>query len=218
MLKRLLLVLTFLGSIAFASESLTTDSQIKSLYEQLHLKNKLDYSTFSQAIKGYNKIPNKKEGKITIVDFAKPSNEERFFVIDLENKKINYSTYVAHGKNTGTISAIKFSNVTNSFQSSLGFFLTANPYEGNNGYSLRLKGLEPGINSNAFRRNIVIHGADYATKEFIEKYGFLGRSLGCPAIPTEISKEVIDYIKEGTVLYIHGDDSEYFEKSVYASL
>lgn len=218
MLKRLLLVLTFLGSIAFASESLTTDSQIKSLYEQLHLKNKLDYSTFSQAIKGYNKIPNKKEGKITIVDFAKPSNEERFFVIDLENKKINYSTYVAHGKNTGTISAIKFSNVTNSFQSSLGFFLTANPYEGNNGYSLRLKGLEPGINSNAFRRNIVIHGADYATKEFIEKYGFLGRSLGCPAIPTEISKEVIDYIKEGTVLYIHGNDSEYFEKSVYASL
>lgn len=218
MLKRLLLGLTFLSSIAFASESLTTDSQIKSLYEQLHLKNKLDYSTFSQAIKGYNKIPNKKEGKITIVDFAKPSNEERFFVIDLENKKIDYSTYVAHGKNTGTVSAIKFSNVTNSFQSSLGFFLTANPYEGNNGYSLRLKGLEPGINSNAFRRNIVIHGADYATKEFIEKYGFLGRSLGCPAIPTEISKEVIDYIKEGTVLYIHGDDSEYFEKSVYASL
>ena len=218
MLKRLLLGLTFLSSIAFASESLTTDSQIKSLYEQLHLKNKLDYSTFSQAIKGYNKIPNKKEGKITIVDFAKPSNEARFFVIDLENKKIDYSTYVAHGKNTGTVSAIKFSNVTNSFQSSLGFFLTANPYEGNNGYSLRLKGLEPGINSNAFRRNIVIHGADYATKEFIEKYGFLGRSLGCPAIPTEISKEVIDYIKEGTVLYIHGDDSEYFEKSVYASL
>lgn len=218
MLKRLLFGLTFLSSIAFASQSLTTDSQIKSLYEQLHLKNKLDYSTFSQAIKGYNKIPNKKEGKITIVDFAKPSNEERFFVIDLENKKVDYSTYVSHGKNTGTISAIKFSNVTNSFQSSLGFFLTANPYEGNNGYSLRLKGLEPGINSNAFRRNIVIHGADYATKEFIEKYGFLGRSLGCPAIPTDISKEVIDYIKEGTVLYIHGDDSEYFEKSIYASL
>lgn len=218
MIKQFLFGLTFLSSIAFAGESITTDSQIKSLYDQLHLQKKLDYSIFSQAIKGYNKIPDKKEGKITIVDFSKPSNEERFFVIDLENKKLDYCTYVSHGKNTGTVSAIKFSNVTNSFQSSLGFFLTANPYEGNNGYSLRLKGLEPGINSNAFRRNIVIHGADYATKEFIEKYGFLGRSLGCPAIPTEISKEVIDSIKEGTVLYIHGNDSEYSEKSIYVSL
>lgn len=218
MLKQLLFGLTFLSAVTFAGESITTDSQIKSLYNQLHLQNKLEYSVFSQAIKGYNKIPDKKEGKITIVDFSKPSNEERFFVIDLENKKLDYCTYVSHGKNTGTVSAIKFSNVTNSFQSSLGFFLTANPYEGNNGYSLRLKGLEPGINSNAFRRNIVIHGADYATKKFIEKYGFLGRSLGCPAIPTEISKEVIDSIKEGTVLYIHGNDSEYYEKSIYVSL
>ena len=100
----------------------------------------------------------------------------------------------------------------------MGFYLTSNPYQGNNGYSLRLNGLEPGINSNALKRNIVVHGADYATKEFIQKYGFLGRSLGCPAIPTNISKEVIDYIKGGTVLYINGNDSNYFEKSVYASL
>ncbi|WP_410209021.1 murein L,D-transpeptidase catalytic domain family protein [Fusobacterium sp.] len=217
MIKKLLLGITFFSSITFAT-SFNTDTQIESLYNQLHIQNKLTYSTFYKAIKGYNKISNKKEGKITIVDFSKPSNEERFFVIDLERKKVDYSTYVAHGKNTGAVSAIKFSNIANSFQSSLGFYLTSNSYEGNNGYSLRLNGLEPGINSNAMKRNIVVHGADYATKEFIEKYGFLGRSLGCPAIPSDISKEVIDYIKEGTVLYINGNDSNYFEKSAYASL
>lgn len=217
MIKKLLLGITFFSSITFGA-SLNTESQIKSLYNQLHIQNKLTYSTFHKAIKGYNKIPNKREGKITIVDFSKPSNEERFFVIDLDRKKVDYSTYVAHGKNTGALSAVKFSNVANSFQSSLGFYLTSNSYEGNNGYSLRLNGLEPGINSNAMKRNIVVHGADYATKEFIDKYGFLGRSLGCPAIPSDISKEVIDHIKDGTVLYINGNDSNYFEKSAYASL
>ena len=122
------------------------------------------------------------------------------------------------GKNTGLDTAVKFSNKMNSYQSSLGFYLTINTYEGSNGYSLRLKGLEPGINSNAMDRHIVVHGADYATKEFMEKYGFLGRSLGCPAIPEDISKEVIDYIKGGTVLYINGNDESYFEKSQYISL
>ena len=217
MIKKVLLGLTLLSSLAFG-ETFKTDRQIKNLYNQLHIQNKLTYSTFHKAIKGYNKIQNKKEGTITIVDFAKPSNEERFFVIDLNHKKVDYSTYVSHGKNSGVVDAVKFSNIANSYQSSLGFYLTSESYEGNNGYSLRLNGLEPGINSNALKRNIVVHGADYATKEFIDKYGFLGRSLGCPAIPSNISKEVIDYIKGGTVLYINGDDAHYFEKSAYASL
>lgn len=218
MIKKLLIGFFLFTSCIFASSYSYTNSQIKDLYNKLHLRGKLEYSTFSQAMKGYNKIEDKKEGTITIVDFAKPSNQERFFVIDLKNKKLSYYSYVSHGKNTGTVSAVKFSNVTNSYQSSLGFFITANPYEGNNGYSLRIIGLEQGINNNALRRNIVIHGADYATKKFLDKYGFLGRSLGCPAIPTEISKEVIDFIKEGTVIYIHGDDASYFEKSKFAKL
>lgn len=197
---------------------LKDENTIKTIYKDLKIENKLNYTTFSNAIHGYNKIEGKKEGYITIIDFSKPSNEERFFVIDLKNKKVDYSTYVSHGKNTGLDTAVKFSNKMNSYQSSLGFYLTINTYEGSNGYSLRLKGLEPGINSNALDRNIVVHGAEYATKEFMDKYGFLGRSLGCPAIPEEISKEVIDYIKGGTVLYINGNDDSYFEKSQYVSL
>ncbi len=217
MFKKIILGMTLLSTLAFGID-LSREECIKEIYSNLHIDDKLEYSTFLKAIHGYNKIPSKKEGYITIVDFSKPSSEERFFVIDLENKKVDYITYVTHGKNTGLDMAVKFSNKMNSYQSSLGFYLTDNTYNGSNGYSLRLRGLEPGINSNALDRNIVVHGADYATKEFMEKYGFLGRSLGCPAIPEEISKEVIDHIKGGTVLYINGNDESYFERSNFAKL
>lgn len=217
MLKKIVTGLVLYGSLLFGAD-LSCEENIKTIYKDLGIENKLEYSTFLKAIQGYNRIEDKKAGYITIIDFSKPSNEERFFVIDLENKKVDFSTYVTHGKNSGLGTAVKFSNNPNSYQSSLGFYLTKNTYEGSNGYSLRLLGLEPGINSNAMDRNIVVHGADYATKEFMDKYGFLGRSLGCPAIPEEISKEVIDYIKGGTVLYINGDDETYYAKSKYVQL
>lgn len=217
MLKKIVTGLVLYGSLLFGAD-LSCEENIKTIYKDLGIENKLKYSTFLKAIQGYNRIEDKKAGYITIIDFSKPSNEERFFVIDLENKKVDFSTYVTHGKNSGLGTAVKFSNNPNSYQSSLGFYLTKNTYEGSNGYSLRLLGLEPGINSNAMDRNIVVHGADYATKEFMDKYGFLGRSLGCPAIPEEISKEVIDYIKGGTVLYINGNDETYYAKSKYVQL
>lgn len=217
MLKKIVTGLVLCGSLLFDAD-LSCEENIKTIYKDLGIENKLEYSTFLKAIQGYNRIEDKKAGYITIIDFSKPSNEERFFVIDLENKKVDFSTYVTHGKNSGLGTAVKFSNNPNSYQSSLGFYLTKNTYEGSNGYSLRLLGLEPGINSNAMDRNIVVHGADYATKEFMDKYGFLGRSLGCPAIPEEISKEVIDYIKGGTVLYINGNDETYYAKSKYVQL
>ena len=217
MLKKIVTWLVLCGSLLFGAD-LSCEENIKTIYKDLGIENKLEYSTFLKAIQGYNRIEDKKAGYITIIDFSKPSNEERFFVIDLENKKVDFSTYVTHGKNSGLGTAVKFSNNPNSYQSSLGFYLTKNTYEGSNGYSLRLLGLEPGINSNAMDRNIVVHGADYATKEFMDKYGFLGRSLGCPAIPEEISKEVIDYIKGGTVLYINGNDETYYAKSKYVQL
>lgn len=217
MLKKFFLVFILCSSILFGID-LRSEKSIKCIYKSLAIDEKLDYSTFLKAIQGYNKIKDKKPEYITIIDFSKPSSEERFFVIDLKNKKVDYSTYVSHGKNTGLDRAVKFSNNINSYQSSLGFYITKNTYDGSNGYSLRLVGLEPGINSNAMLRHIVIHGADYATKEFMEKYGFLGRSLGCPAIPENISKEIIDHIKGGTVLYINGNDEKYLVKSKYIQL
>lgn len=170
----------------------------------------IDYEAFANAIEGFNKIENKKDNILTIIDYTKPSTEERFYVIDLKNNKLLYKTHVAHGRNSGENYTIKFSNRPNSYQSSYGFFRTAETYHGGNGYSLRLDGLEPGINDNARDRAIVIHGATYANPR--QSYGTndrLGRSLGCPALPTALNKKVIDTIKNGTLVYAHANESSY---------
>lgn len=133
--------------------------------------------------------------------------------MNMETKKVLFNTYVSHGKNTGGEFANKFSNTVNSLQSSLGFYVTAETYYGKNGLSLFIDGMEKGFNSNARKRYVVIHGADYAEPNFIDRIGRLGRSYGCPAVPNTIAKEVIDTIKEESVVYIHKNNKEYLEKS-----
>lgn len=170
----------------------------------------INYDAFENAIEGFNKIENKKHNLLTIIDYTKPSTEERFYVIDLAKNKILYKSHVAHGRNSGENYTMKFSNRLNSYQTSYGFFRTAETYHGGNGYSLRLDGLEPGINDNARARAIVIHGAAYANPR--KSYGTndrLGRSLGCPALPTALNKKVIDTIKNGTLIYAHANDNSY---------
>jgi hypothetical protein len=179
----------------------------------MNLKGKVDYELFRLAHKGYNKIGNKKKSILTLVDFNKPSTEERFYVIDMAGKGLLYSTHVSHGKNSGGDLATAFSNKSGSFQSSLGFYLTSNTYEGSNGYSLRLQGLEDGINDKAMSRAIVIHGAAYANPSVIPSLGRLGRSLGCPALPQGVSRKVIDTIKEGALLFIYAPTAEYMQRS-----
>ena len=204
MIKKVLLALTLFSTLSFGAERNLEEGYIKKMYSDLNLNQKVEYTIFRKAYKGYMQIPDKREGLLTIVDYTKPSNVERFFVLDLNKRKVAYSTYVTHGKNSGLTSALNFSNNKNSYMSSLGFYMTNDSYVG--------------INSNALSRNIVVHGADYAEPDFIERYGFLGRSEGCPAIPTTISRDVIDSIKDRTVLFIIGNDRHYYEKSSYASL
>ena len=190
---------------------------VKSVYDSLNIKGKIDYSIFQKAYLGYVQIPNKNPGVLVIIDYTKPSNEERFYVLDLNMKKLVYSTRVAHSKNSGLEIPLEFSDDPNSYQSSLGFFLTLGEYNGAYGYSLRLKGLEENINANAESRAIVIHGGDIVDDEYIKKFGFAGRSLGCPVLPTALTKEIVNYIKHGRVLFIYGNDEEYIEESLYLS-
>lgn len=190
---------------------------VKSVYDSLNIKGKIDYSIFQKAYLGYVQIPNKNPGVLVIIDYSKPSNEERFYVLDLNKKKLVYSTRVAHSKNSGLEIPLEFSDDPNSYQSSLGFFLTLGEYNGAYGYSLRLKGLEENINANAESRAIVIHGGDIVNDEYIKKYGFAGRSLGCPVLPAALTKEIVNYIKHGRVLFIYGNDEEYIEESYYLS-
>ncbi|WP_297336982.1 murein L,D-transpeptidase catalytic domain family protein [Algoriphagus sp.] len=162
------------------------------------------------AMEGYQKLHQKLENpNLVIIDFSLPSTAKRLWVIDPKNGKVLFHSVVSHGRNSGQLMATQFSNRPESYQSSLGFFKTAETYQGKHGYSLRLDGLEKGVNDQARNRAIVIHGADYATEEFAEATGRLGRSLGCPALPSALSATAIDLMKDGALLFIYGNDPDY---------
>ena len=200
MYKKLIVFLFLI--IASFSFSLTATE----LYQNMNLTNKISHDTFIKALIGYNQIKVKKEGIIIIIDYNKPSVEKRFYVLDLYKQKILYETLVSHGKNSGKNRTLVFSNNKHSYQSQLGFFKTLSSYQGQYGFSLRLRGLQKGINSNAESRAIVIHGADSVSESFIKRHGFLGRTRGCPAIPLELINEIIPLIDEGVVLFIDGNN------------
>jgi hypothetical protein len=173
-----------------------------------------NYAALNYALEGWEKLGKELEKPLlTVIDFTLPSTEKRLWVIDVERREILLNSVVAHGRNTGELMATNFSNIPESFQSSLGFYKTAETYQGKHGYSLRLDGLEKGFNDQARARAIVIHGADYAREEFAKTTGRLGRSLGCPALPPELSAKVIDLIKDGSLLFIYGNDNKYLSQS-----
>ncbi len=173
----------------------------------------LSQEAFSDALKGYKFLQKKNllnnTNVLTIVDYSKPSSKKRLYVLDMTNGIILFNSLVAHGRNSGFDYATDFSNKEASHKTSLGFFITLNTYNGGNGYSLKLKGCEKGINDNALERAIVIHGADYADERFLQNNGFLGRSYGCPAIPEKINKKIIDVIKNGSCVFLYHPTKKY---------
>ena len=151
---------------------------------------------------------------MTIVDYSQSSNQKRLYVIDLKNKKLLFNTYVAHGRKTGEEFAKTFSNCNGSYQSSLGFYITQQTViSPHTGFALTLDGVEKGFNDNACKRAIIMHGADYVSESFIKKNGRLGRSLGCPALPPELNKPIIETIKGGTCLFVYNPDPVYLCRS-----
>ena len=193
-------------------------NKFAALSESPEIKNKVDPMVLSVALSGYYTLLEKgqvnRDGILTVIDFNRPSSDERIFVIDLNRGKLLYSGLVAHGRGSGDIYAQHFSNASGSYQSSLGFYTTGDTYDGKNGYSLRLFGKEPGINDNAESRSIVIHGADYVSHDYIRKNGRLGRSQGCPALSFESFQQVINLIKGGSCLFIYHGGSDYAIKSI----
>lgn len=195
------------------------EDHIRSIYDEAGLQNKdMDYSLFKMAVTGYynlvreNKV-NPQRQKLTVLDFRKPSNQKRFWVIDIASRRLLHYTFAAHGRNSGLVYAQHFSNEPSSLQSSLGFYKTDNTYRGQNGYSLYLDGLEAGFNDRARSRSIVMHGADYVTPEYIAQHGRAGRSYGCPAVPNSEHTVIIDNIKWGNCLFIYHDDLSYLNNS-----
>ncbi|TNE88561.1 MAG: murein L,D-transpeptidase catalytic domain family protein [Deltaproteobacteria bacterium] len=154
---------------------------------------------------------------LAIIDFSRPSTEERLWVIDLATQEVLFHEHVSHGQGTGGLEAQRFSNTPNSHQSSLGLFRTAETYHGKHGYSLRLDGLESGVNDRARERAIVIHGAHYASESFIDEHGWLGRSWGCPAVDSAVSQRLIDTLKDGAAVFAYYPDETWLSQSVYLS-
>ena len=194
------------------------NDEVASLYSLLSLQQKgLSIQAFEYAYKGYQRLLARKviskQDYLTICDFSQSSNSKRFYLIDMANNKIVVNTYVAHGRRSGGEYATRFSNKSESFQSSLGFYVTKNTYYGEHGLSLRVAGLEKGYNDKALKRNIVIHGADYIGDKWLKRSNYMGRSYGCPAIPGKESGLIINTIKNGSCVFIYHPSPGYLNGS-----
>ena len=178
----------------------------------------VDHDVFSLALSSAEKAVARGEAKpstLTVIDFSVPSTERRLFVYDLRTRALLFAEHVSHGRNSGGNVPTMFSNEPESFKSSIGLYRTAEGYFGKHGYSLRLDGLDKGFNDRARERAIVIHGADYVNAATAKAQGRLGRSLGCPALRPEISKKVIDAVKEGGLLFAYYPDPAWLASSTY---
>ncbi|WP_269234772.1 murein L,D-transpeptidase catalytic domain family protein [Flavobacterium flavigenum] len=195
-------------SIAKVEKRSVIDTKIENIYNTLNTNSFVlpELKTFTEALKGFYLLKEKgviQKDILTLIDFSLSSNLKRLWVIDLSSNTILFQSLVAHGMNTGEEFASAFSNVNSSFKSSLGFYATGEIYQGKHGASLRLDGLERGINDQARKRGVVMHGADYVSESFIRAHKRLGRSQGCPAVPVELTDDIIQTIKGKSCLYIY---------------
>jgi hypothetical protein len=182
------------------------DVYLKKFYKGAGLREAgLEYSLFRNAVVGYYNLKKQDKARrpvISVIDFGLPSTRKRMWIIDLKKKQLLEHTLVAHGKNSGENFAVNFSNTPNSYMSSLGFYVTGKTYTGKHGLSLKLSGVDPGYNTNADSRAIVLHGAPYVNENIAKCYGRIGRSLGCPAVPVEKTSSIIEMVKNGSVLFV----------------
>ncbi len=196
------------------------DSGKFNLYDSLHLEIEgLNRQVFDYAIQGYQQLMQlgqlKNPQTLSIIDFTMPSKVKRLFVLDLVHFRLLFNTYVAHGRNSGLQTATTFSNQPESFKSSLGFYSTQNIYNGKHGSSLQLNGLEKGFNDNALSRGIVMHAANYVDEQLAKTRGYIGRSLGCPAVPEKVHAAIIGAIANGSCLFVYANDKNYLTHSQY---
>lgn len=203
------------NAISFARAGSDVNTQVQHLSTKAPQLNKNVLKLALTAYQNANKKGAVKKPVLTVIDYSLPSNKQRMWVFDLRRERLLYNTYVAHGRNSGSVSATHFSNRESSKQSSLGTYITKGTYIGHKGYSLNLQGLEHGFNDNAYNRRVVIHGAWYVEPDFIRKSGRAGLSWGCPAIAQTLAKPVINTIKNGSVVFAYFPDKYFLSHSGY---
>jgi len=205
------------------SQQPTTTAYIKTNYSKLDSAGfrMPPFDLYERGMVGFLLLKNKpavNNNKLTLIDFRRSSKKQRLWIIDIAEGKILEHSLVAHGKNTGEEYAKLFSNIQHSNKSSLGFYITAETYFGKHGLSMRIDGQESGFNTNARQRAVVVHGANYVSRDFITSYGRLGRSFGCPALPMKKHKEIIKTIANGSVLFIYYPSLDYLNRTALFDL
>jgi len=153
--------------------------------------------------------------RLAVIDYSRPSTEQRLWVFDLDNRTLLFNELVAHGRNSGDNMATRFSNADDSLSTSIGLYRTMSPYIGHDGYSLRMQGLELGFNDHAMERAIVIHGASYVSADMVKQHGRIGRSWGCPAVRTAVAHKLIDTLKDGQLVFSYYPDQHWLGSSSY---
>lgn len=217
---------SFLGILAVGlASTLTMQAQASTPYidnEAAALQREapnLNHQALVSALEAYNCATqsgiNDSGHILTIIDYSKPSSEKRLFTFDLARHRLLFNTLVAHGKNSGGLMATRFSNQPESRASSIGLFVTGETYFGRDGYSLRLSGLDHGFNDMARDRAVVMHGANYVSSEFVKEHGRLGLSWGCPAVPRQMVKPIINTIKGGTLVFAYYPQRTFMHESKY---
>jgi hypothetical protein len=218
-LKHILLSFFLIIFIHPAWADNVSPQQFKQVAQQLTTQApNINTKVLSLALKAYYKSAKKglhKKQVLTVIDYNLPSDKKRLWVFDMQSKKLKYNTLVSHGKNSGSLRAYKFSDVPNSKTSSIGTYLTKETYHGANGYSLRLKGLEEGFNGNAEQRYIVMHGAWYVSQQMAAEHGRIGRSWGCPAVPLKYTKQIINTIKGGSIIFAYYPHKKWLNNSQF---
>lgn len=203
------------GTVVVSNSNGDINTEVK------HLSQKapdLNTKVLKLALTAYEKAQHNGMAKkqiLTVIDYSLPSSKQRLWVFDVRKEKLLYRMHVAHGKNSGQTVATHFSNKAESKETSIGAYVTKDTYNGSNGYSLNLQGLEKGFNDNAYERRVVVHGARYVEPSYIKNTGHAGRSWGCPAVAASQSKPLINTIKNGSVVFAYYPDKQYLAHSHY---
>lgn len=219
-MKRLLFVLAatvaFAGAAPLQAAVKSNDSLVTALLRQAPgLRSNVLTLALDAARSAADKGLVTRRNLLTVIDYSLPSSQPRLFVFDLATRKLLFRELVAHGRNSGGDRATFFSNDPGSLASSVGLFVTDEPYIGGNGYSLRLKGLEGGINDMAWDRAIVMHGAAYVSRAAIAALGRLGRSWGCPAVRPAIARKLIDTLRGGSAIFAYYPEKSWLTSSPF---
>jgi hypothetical protein len=213
-LSGLLLLLNFTANSKGPDENGNTIAVSK----MAALSRVIDSTVLQLAFKGYFNIQDsisKNENFLAIADFSRSSTEKRFYLISMKDTTLVHVDYVSHGKHSGELYANSFSNEKHSLKTSLGFYKVAESYSGCHGLSLRLDGLDRGYNDNARTRAIVMHAASYAEPVVINELGRLGKSFGCPALPSNGFSRIAHQIKESTILFHYYPDENYLKNCIW---